>query len=50
MIDLSCNCDECRKRLSDGDAIYCETCIEALRLEIAELQKQIENPKEAADE
>jgi hypothetical protein len=50
MIELSCNCDGCRKRLSDGDAVYCERCVIELRQEIEQLEKQIEKLQEATDE
>jgi len=50
MIELSCNCDECKKRLGDGDAVYCETCVAELRREIDELQNEIIKLKEATDE
>ena len=50
MIELSCNCDECRKQLSDGDVVYCGGCVTELRQEIEKLKKQIEILEEAADE
>jgi len=57
MIELSCNCDGCRKGLSNGDEIYCGGCVTELRQEIEKLEKQMEKEplriqahKEAADE
>ena len=50
MIDLNCNCDGCRKRLGDGDEVYCITCFRDLKNRIEELEAELSRPKEADDE
>lgn len=49
MIDLNCNCDECRKRLGDGDEIICKECYDSALKEIDRLEQEIAGLKEPSD-
>ena len=39
-IEITSICDWCNKSLIEGDEIYCITCVEELRTEIAELEEE----------
>ena len=34
-------CDECGKRIDEGEECYCESCVEELKDEIVVLEKKI---------
>jgi len=49
-IGLDVRCDECNKRLEDGDEVICVACHELLKEEIDKLNERIEKLETALDE